>query len=144
MRALTTQSSVITAVEMQGGGGVQAALRSPAIVDRLTRSALERVAVYRQIAKSPVGLLHPAADTWTLIRRGNQQIFDFPVKTNEFLRGGTAAQIGPDGVARAVAFNPASRFTGPTTYRIFWNGGSLSSMRSGRMAAFNSSRLKKR
>ena len=86
-------------------------------------SALERVAVYRQMAKSPVGMLHPAADTWTLIKRGNQQIFDFSVKTNEFVRGGTAAQIGPDGVARAVVFNPASRFTGPTTYRIFWNGG---------------------
>jgi hypothetical protein len=86
-------------------------------------SALERIGVYRQFAKSPVGLLHPAADTWTQVKRGGQQIFDFPVKTNEFVRGGTAAQFGPDGVARAVIFNPASRFTGPTTYRIFWNGG---------------------
>ena len=86
-------------------------------------SALERIAVYRQMAKSPVGMLHPAADTWTLVKRGGQQSFDFPVKTNEFVRGGTAAQFGPDGVARAVVFNPASRFTGPTTYRIFWNGG---------------------
>jgi hypothetical protein len=86
-------------------------------------SALERIAVYRQMAKSPVGMLHPAADTWTLVKRGGQQNFDFAVKTNEFVRGGTAAQFGPDGVARAVTFNPASRFTGPTTYRIFWNGG---------------------
>lgn len=86
-------------------------------------SALERIAAYREIAKSPVGMLHPAADTWTLIKQGGQQVFDFDVKTNEFVRGGTAAQFGPDGVARAVTFNPASRFTGPTTYRIFWNGG---------------------
>ena len=86
-------------------------------------SVLERIAVYRQMAKSPVGMLHPAADTWTLVKRGGQQIFNFPVKTNEFVRGGTVAQFAPDGAVRAVVFNPASRFTSAANYRIFWNGG---------------------
>ena len=86
-------------------------------------SVLERIAVYRQMAKSPVGMLHPAADTWTLVKRGGQEVFDFKVKTNEFVRGGTVAQFAPDGVVRAVVFNPASRFTSATNYRIFWNGG---------------------
>ncbi len=85
-------------------------------------SVAERIAVYRQLAKSPVGMLHPAADTWTLIKRG-QEVFDFAAKTNEFVRGGTAAQFGADGIARAVQFNPASRFTNAKSYRIFWNGG---------------------
>lgn len=87
-------------------------------------SAFQRIAVYRQIAKSPVGMLHPAADTWTLIKQGGRQIFDFPVKVNEFVRGGTVAQFGPDGLVRAVTFNKAlSAFTNADSYRIFWNGG---------------------
>ena len=83
----------------------------------------ERIAVYRQLAKSPVGMLHPAADTWTLLKPGGKEEFDFALKTNEFVRGGTAAQIGPDGVARAVLFNRASRFSGPKDYRLIWDGG---------------------
>lgn len=87
-------------------------------------SAFQRISVYRQIAKSPVGMLHPAADTWTLIKQGGQQVFDFPVKVNEFVRGGTVAQFAPDGVVRAVTFNKAlSSFTNAESYRIFWNGG---------------------
>ena len=87
-------------------------------------SVFERISVYRQMAKSPVGMLHPAADTWTLVKRFGEQVFDFPVKVNEFVRGGTVAQFGPDGIARAVTFNAdLSKFTNAETYRIFWNGG---------------------
>src|SRR6478752_95040 len=37
------RATVITAVEMQHPGGATGGLRSPAIIDRLTRNALERV-----------------------------------------------------------------------------------------------------
>ncbi|MBF4161257.1 hypothetical protein [Nocardioides acrostichi] len=84
-------------------------------------SDLARVEIYKALAKSPVGLLHPETATWIL-----EGLFNFETKVNEFVRGGTVAQFGPDKIARAVTFNPISTFIDKLDYQLVWNGGFLS------------------
>ena len=80
----------------------------------------ERVKVYKEMANSVVGMLHPESATWTDIKNN---LFNFETKVNEFVRGGTVAQFAPDGKARAVRFNLMSVFDSKSTYRIEWDGG---------------------
>ena len=77
----------------------------------------ERGPIYAEIAKGPVGLLHPESATWTL-----DGAFDFEKKLNEFQRAGTCLQFAPDGLARAVKF-AAAKFTNKLEYLIEWAGG---------------------
>ena len=85
------------------------------------------VSIYRAIAKSPLGLMHPAADTWTKLERVGGKLvsadFNFPQKINEFVRSGTAAQFAPDKAVRAVTFNKNSEFLNARNYRVIWDGG---------------------
>lgn len=86
-------------------------------------SDAERVAVYRKIATSVVGFMHPETATWTKFVAGGAQ-FDFAKKVNEFVRGGIVAQFAPDGAARAVRFDKdLSYFGNKLDYRIRWDGG---------------------
>lgn len=77
----------------------------------------DHVAVLNQIREGPVGAMHPETATW---------------KAPESLRekylseGGKCcpAQIGSDGVARAVMYDRRlSFFRNPEKYRVWWNGG---------------------
>jgi len=80
-------------------------------------SDAERASIYAEIAKGPVGLLHPETATWTL-----KNAFDFEKKVNEFVRAGTCLQFAPDGLARAVKF-AAAKFEDKLRYLIEWDGG---------------------
>jgi GH24 family phage-related lysozyme (muramidase) len=65
--------------------------------------------------------MHPESATWTDLRNN---LFNFETKVNEFVRAGTCAQFGPDGLARAVLFNKGlTKFVSKKLYRIFWEGG---------------------
>ena len=91
-------------------------------------SQLERIRLYKLLSNGPFGLMHPAADTWTkLTKVGGKvvdQLFNFPQKINEFVRGGTVAQFAPDGLARAVVYNAElSKWRTSFNYRIWWDGG---------------------
>jgi hypothetical protein len=78
-----------------------------------------RSGFYTAISKSVVGMMHPESATWVL-----KKAFNFKTKINEFIRGGTVLQFGPDGAARAVTFNEKlSFFKNKYDYRIHWNGG---------------------
>ena len=78
-----------------------------------------RSGFYSAISQSVIGMMHPESATWVL-----KKAFDFQAKINEFVRGGTVLQFGPDGAARAVTFNKdLSYFKNKYDYRIFWNGG---------------------
>ncbi|HEV3312513.1 MAG TPA: hypothetical protein VG815_18525, partial [Chloroflexota bacterium] len=81
----------------------------------------ERVAIYKQISESVIGLMHPESATWTDLKNN---LFNFETKVNEFVRAGTCAQFGPDGLARAVTFNQGlTKFVSKQLYRVGWNGG---------------------
>jgi len=90
-------------------------------------SEARRVALYKLIQKSPLGLMHPAADTWTLLTKVAGHVvdtdFNFPAKINEFVRGGTVAQFAPDRKVRAVVYNTMSEFKSAKSYRVIWDGG---------------------
>ena len=85
-------------------------------------SAAKRVEFYTELAGgNPVNMLHPAADTWT---QGNS--FWFAAKENEFNRAGVVPEFGPDGIVRAVEYDPSfSYFKSADNYRIWYDGGYL-------------------
>jgi hypothetical protein len=86
-------------------------------------SDAERVRIYKQISESVIGFMHPESATWTDLKNN---LFNFETKVNEFVRAGTCAQFGPDGVTRAVLFNKGlTKFVTKKVYRIFWEGGYL-------------------
>ena len=83
----------------------------------------ERVSIYKQISESVIGLMHPESATWTDLKNN---LFNFETKVNEFVRAGTCAQFGPDGISRAVTFNRGlTKFVSKHQYRVFWDGGYL-------------------
>jgi hypothetical protein len=87
-----------------------------------------RVALYQKLAgDNPVGMLHPAADTWTFLDPSGDlgEQFWFEAKQNEFNRAGNVPQFAPDGdMPRVVKFNAqASYFDSANDYRVGFNAG---------------------
>ena len=85
-------------------------------------SDAQHVAVLKKL-RDAIGAQHPESATW--VKDGK---FWFNGKRNYLLNDGECclAQIGPDGLTRAVEFNEG--LSAPETwtklaYRIFWNGG---------------------
>lgn len=80
---------------------------------------VKRLKVYRDLAASFGGLLHPAVDTWE-----KYGLFKFDAKIREFTRSGISLQVGADGVFRTVEFDQkASFFKTAENYLVYWRGG---------------------
>ena len=87
-----------------------------------------RVGLYEQLSgNNPINMLHPAADTWTLLDASGDlgEQFWFDAKQNEFNRAGNVPQFAPDGaLPRVVKFNPkASYFDSANDYRVGFDAG---------------------
>ena len=88
--------------------------------------AAKRVKIYSALAGgNPVHMLHPAADTWTLVKNGVES-FEFEMKLNEFNRAGVCPQFAPDKIVRAVEYDPTlSYFKSASDYQVWFDGGYL-------------------
>jgi hypothetical protein len=81
--------------------------------------ASSRVKLYEALSgNNPVHMLHPAADTWN-----SSKSFWFPAKANEFARAGMVPEFAPDGIVRAVLYDPTlSYWLSPEVYRPVFFG----------------------
>ncbi len=90
--------------------------------DGTALSDVEHVKILKRLAQD-LGVQHPESATW--VKNGK---FWFKAKENYLTNDGKCclAQFGPDGRARAVAFNSKlSDFANATklNYRVVWKGG---------------------
>ena len=94
---------------------------SMARADSSPIDAATRVKLYTELAGgNPIHMLHPAADTWTAADGS----FWFAAKQNEFKRAGVVPEFAPDGIIRAVEFDPTlSWFDSVNDYRPVFDGG---------------------
>ncbi len=83
-------------------------------------SAEMRLKLYTELSGgNPIHMLHPAADTWTAADGS----FWFDAKANEFKRAGVVPEFAPDGIVRAVEYDPSlSYFNNANDYRPGFNG----------------------
>jgi hypothetical protein len=80
----------------------------------------QQAKAYQMFSSGPVGMPHGFSAMWNDPAQGG---FDFPLKLEQFTKG-TAVQVGPDGIARAVTFDKdVSQFSSPGDYYLQWNGG---------------------